>query len=82
MADLAAPAILECLTAAEPIPTRDIPVLLGVAPPDRPFRFPGLDDQILGEIEDRLGFRLHPGVPGHSPGSRFRGGGTPRGRRI
>jgi len=60
LADLAAPAILECLTAAKPIPPSNIPVLLGVASPDRPYRFPGLDTQILPEIEHRLGFRLHP----------------------
>jgi 3-oxoacyl-[acyl-carrier-protein] synthase-1 len=60
LADLLAPAILECFEAAKPIPARNIPVLLGVAPPDRPFRFPGLDTQIFSEIEYRLGFRLHP----------------------
>jgi 3-oxoacyl-[acyl-carrier-protein] synthase-1 len=60
MADLAAPAILECLTAAKPVPPHNIPVLLGVAPPDRPFRFPELDAKILPEIEHRLGFQLHP----------------------
>ena len=60
LADLAAPAILECQEAAKPVPAQNIPVLLGVAPPDRPFRFAGLDDEILEEIELRLGFRLHP----------------------
>jgi len=60
LADLAAPAILECFEAAKPIPSSSIPVLLGVAAPDRPFRFPELDVQILPEIEHRLGFRLHP----------------------
>src|SRR5208283_5975778 len=43
LAELAAPAILECLEAAKPVPAQNIPVLLGVAPPDRPFRFSGLD---------------------------------------
>jgi 3-oxoacyl-[acyl-carrier-protein] synthase-1 len=60
LADLAAPAIQECLTAAKPVAPQDIPVLLGVAPPDRPFRFAGLDGEILAEIERRLDFRLHP----------------------
>lgn len=59
LADLAAPAIMECMAAAKPIPPSNIPVLLGVASPDRPYRFPGLDAQILPEIEHRLGFRLH-----------------------
>jgi 3-oxoacyl-[acyl-carrier-protein] synthase-1 len=60
LADLAAPAILECLEAAKPVPAEEIPVLLGVAPPDRPFRFADLDAQIIPEIEYRLRFRLHP----------------------
>ncbi|HEY5909318.1 MAG TPA: hypothetical protein VJA21_01805 [Verrucomicrobiae bacterium] len=59
LADLAAPAILECFQAARPIPPERIPLLLGVAPADRPFRLPQLDAQILPEIEHRLGFRLH-----------------------
>jgi 3-oxoacyl-[acyl-carrier-protein] synthase-1 len=60
LADLAAPAILECVQEAKPIRPQEIPVLLAVAPPDRPFRFPQLDLQILPEIEHRLGFQLHP----------------------
>jgi 3-oxoacyl-[acyl-carrier-protein] synthase-1 len=60
LADLAAPAILECFQAAKPVPAANIPVLLGVAPPDRPFRFAELESQILPAIEHRLGSRLHP----------------------
>jgi 3-oxoacyl-[acyl-carrier-protein] synthase-1 len=60
LADLVAPAILECVEAAKPVPAESIPVLLGLAPPDRPYRFADLDAQILREIEYRLGFRLHP----------------------
>jgi 3-oxoacyl-[acyl-carrier-protein] synthase I len=60
LAELVAPAIHECLMAAQPIPATNIPILLGVSSPDRPFRFAGLDEQILGEIEYRLGFQLHP----------------------
>ncbi len=59
-ADLAAPAILECFEAAKPVPAQNIPVLLGVSPPNRPFRFADLDNGIVPEIEHRLGFRLHP----------------------
>lgn len=59
LADLATPAILECLQAAKPIQPQEIPVLLCVASADRPFRFPELDTQILPEIEHRLGFRLY-----------------------
>jgi 3-oxoacyl-[acyl-carrier-protein] synthase-1 len=60
LADLAAPAILECLEAAKPVPATNVPILLGVAPSDRPFRMKGLDQQILPEIEHRLRVRLHP----------------------
>src|SRR6267143_248073 len=60
LADLVAPAILECLEAARPVNPQEIPVLLGVAPLERPFRFAALDAQILPEIEHRLGFPLHP----------------------
>lgn len=60
LAELAAPAIQECLIAAEPVSPELIPVLLGVAPPERPFRLPGLEEEILGMIEHRLGLRLHP----------------------
>jgi 3-oxoacyl-[acyl-carrier-protein] synthase-1 len=59
LAELAAPAIQECLQAAQPVPPAQIPVLLGVSGPDRPFRFPDLDQNILGEIEHRLGIQLH-----------------------
>jgi 3-oxoacyl-[acyl-carrier-protein] synthase I len=59
LADLVAPAILECWKEAEPIPPQSIPVLLGVASTDRPFRLADLDTQILPEIEHRLGSRLH-----------------------
>lgn len=60
LADLAAPAIQECFEAARPTPPQEIPVLLGVAPADRPFRFPDLDAKILPEVEHQLGFQLHP----------------------
>lgn len=60
LADLVAPAIFECLEYAKPIAPQEIPMLLGVAPAERPFRFPELDTEILPEIEHRLGFQLHP----------------------
>jgi len=60
LAELAAPAIQECLAAAKPIPAAEVPVLLGIAAPDRPYRLRGLEEGLLGEIEHRLGFRLHP----------------------
>lgn len=59
LAELVAPAIHECLEAAKPIPAEQIPILLGVAAPDRPYRWENLDETILEEIELRLGFKLH-----------------------
>lgn len=59
LAELAAPAIQECLVAAQPIPAAEVPVLLGIAGPDRPYRPRGLEESLLGEIEQRLGVRLH-----------------------
>jgi 3-oxoacyl-[acyl-carrier-protein] synthase-1 len=59
LADLAAPAILECLAVSR-IPPERIPILLGVAPADRPFRLSGLDNELFELIQERLGFPLHP----------------------
>ena len=59
LADLAAPAIHECLQAAASVPPEAVPVLLALPPHDRPFRTPDLDTGILPEIEDRLGHSLH-----------------------
>ena len=60
LAELVAPAIHECLLAAEPVPADQIPLLLGVAAIDRPFRCYNLDEQIIDEVEYRLGSRFHP----------------------
>jgi 3-oxoacyl-[acyl-carrier-protein] synthase-1 len=59
-ADLVAPAIHECILAADPVRAESIPVLLGVAASSRPYRLEELDTQILMEIERRLGVQLHP----------------------
>ncbi len=60
LADLVAPAIQECLSASGSIRPEEIPILIGVAPPSRPFRFHDLDAELLPEIERRLKFRRHP----------------------
>jgi len=59
LADLVAPAVQECLSAA-PNPVEEIPILLGVAASDRPHRMEGLDDLLLDEVEYRLGLEHHP----------------------
>jgi 3-oxoacyl-[acyl-carrier-protein] synthase-1 len=58
LAELAAPAIHECLEGVDVDPT-GVPVLLGVASPLRPARGGDLEDRILSEIAHRLGIRLH-----------------------
>ena len=59
LADLAAPAIRECLVASG-ARQEEIPILLGVAGLDRPCRLSGLDDELLGEVEFRLELPHHP----------------------
>jgi 3-oxoacyl-[acyl-carrier-protein] synthase-1 len=58
-AELVAPAINECLQAANSVHPTAIPILLGVSSPDRPHRFDRFDEQILEEIAYRLGFPLN-----------------------
>ena len=59
LADLVAPAIQECLTAAKPNLPEEIPIFLGVAPKDRPCRLEGLDD-LLEDVEHKLNIPHHP----------------------
>ena len=59
LAELVVPAIEECLRKAAGIPRHEIPILLGVAPPDRPHRLRHLDEQILDEVEYRLDLPHH-----------------------
>lgn len=59
LAELVSPAIHECLEAAPPLQGANIPILLGLSNEQRPYRFQNIDEEILGEIQDRLGFQLH-----------------------
>src|SRR5205807_1394003 len=52
--------IWECLELAGPEKPSAIPILLGIAPLDRPHRRPQLDDEILDEIEWRFNLVHHP----------------------
>lgn len=64
LAELVAPAIEECLVAAEPLvqtPVADIPILLIVARPDRPCRWPDLDKEVPADLAHKLGRPLPPG---------------------
>jgi 3-oxoacyl-[acyl-carrier-protein] synthase-1 len=61
LAKMAARAIGECFEVATPDEDRErIPVLLSIAEPERPGRFEGLAHVLLQDIEQELGFRLHP----------------------
>ena len=58
LADMIAPAIQECLLAADSEP-EDIPILLGVSSPSRVGRPAGLDETLLREVHDRLAMPIH-----------------------
>ncbi len=60
LADLTAPAIAECMQAAEPVSGQNIPLFLGVSIPRRLARPADLEQNILAEIQGRLSFRIHP----------------------
>lgn len=60
LAELVCPAIHECLVAASPESAERVVLLLAVAATNRPHRWPGLDEEILDEVEVRLGVRFHP----------------------
>jgi 3-oxoacyl-[acyl-carrier-protein] synthase I len=52
--------IRECLDASARLNLEDIPLLLGIAEPDRPGRHPDLHTDLLSLIEQALQVRLHP----------------------
>lgn len=64
LAELVAPAIEECLEVAGQIartPVESIPIVMIVAPPDRPCRWPDLDRALTGDIAHKLGRGLPHG---------------------
>lgn len=60
LAKMAANAISECFAVAAPEKPDRIPVLMCIAEPERPGRYEGLSYVLLPDIEQELGFRLHP----------------------
>jgi 3-oxoacyl-[acyl-carrier-protein] synthase I len=60
LAKMVARAIEECFAAATGEAPERIPVLICVAEPERPGRFPGIAGVILQLVADELGMRLHP----------------------
>lgn len=63
LAELAAPAVQECLSALpQGVDPRTIPIFILLCPTDRPGREPDLDNIVLGELERRLEFKSVPGI--------------------
>ncbi len=60
LAKMAARAVGECFAAAADEKPERIPVLVCIAEPERPGRFESLSHVLLQDIEQELGFRLHP----------------------
>lgn len=59
LADLVAPAIRECLLQADAAPA-DVPLFIGVAARHRAGRPARLEEDLLDEVQARLGLRPHP----------------------
>jgi 3-oxoacyl-[acyl-carrier-protein] synthase-1 len=59
LAELAAPAIAECLRAAEPLLPSEIPILLCGPARGVVARHEGTDEELLRAVESRLGTRIH-----------------------
>ena len=57
---MVAPAIQECLAHTRDSSPKQIPLLLCVAEKERPGRFAGLDDELVGQIQSELGITFHP----------------------
>lgn len=60
LAELAAPAIHECLLAALPESSAEIPILLGVASAERPDRTARIEEDLLAEVHARLDLPCNP----------------------
>ena len=55
LAELAAPAISECLATLPPREVQDgVPIMVLLSPADRPFREPGLAETVLAGLQHRL----------------------------
>jgi 3-oxoacyl-[acyl-carrier-protein] synthase I len=61
MAELAAPAIAECLKAIPTIPPQNVPIFLLLSPPSRPHRDPNLEEEVARGLEHRLKYVLPSG---------------------
>jgi 3-oxoacyl-[acyl-carrier-protein] synthase I len=60
LADLAAPAIRECLSYAADQTLSAVPLLLGVSNPARPGRPAAPSERVLSAISERIGGSFHP----------------------
>jgi 3-oxoacyl-[acyl-carrier-protein] synthase I len=71
LADLVAPAIHECLQSIAPAEWQNIPILIGVAAPERPGRLPDIEQTLLAAVFERLGLRTHS--PNYAASGTFAG---------
>ncbi|PWY36404.1 hypothetical protein [Pseudomonas sp. RW409] len=60
LADLVAPAIVECLQVCREETLSEIPLLIGTAHPSRPGRPEMIESQLLDALAERLDAPLHP----------------------
>lgn len=58
--DMLACAVTECIGKVPQLSTDKIPVLVGLAEPDRPGFPSGLSESIIDGLQDSLGFNFHP----------------------
>ncbi len=61
LAELAVPAISECLKTIPAIPLRNVPLFLILSPPWRPHRDPNLEEEVVRGMEHRLKAKLPSG---------------------
>lgn len=73
LARLVAGPVRECLDLAVEFAPEEVPLLLGVAEPNRPGRLAGLDTDLLPLVQDALGERFHPSASRVVPMGRVAG---------
>jgi 3-oxoacyl-[acyl-carrier-protein] synthase-1 len=66
-------ALADCLGQEPALPTESIPLLVGLAEPDRPGGCAHLADSVVAAVQDKTGLKFHPqlsrGIPGgHTAG--------------
>jgi 3-oxoacyl-[acyl-carrier-protein] synthase-1 len=60
LVELLAGAVRDCLGEKPALATAGVPLVIGLAEPQRPGGGGGLENRIVGLVQDRLGLRFHP----------------------